>query len=320
LKTLAARILVPDLRAPWIPAATVSARRSAATSDVILSTGGASAHVVARLVRGARPWIADINDLWWRNPHNPVGPLRDRIDSRTEAGIIRSATALVVPNDARAGEIRERFGRAATTIPTGFDPAEFESADGTPPRAAREIVFAGTLYPDFNLALVFDAISKGSTTHGWSPAMVRVVFIGTGSGRAMAEASARRVDDFVDGIPPIPRPELLARLMSADALLLPLYSSDGTSLSMRFFDFVGAGRPIVAVGPDTRPAAQLIRQHALGFVCSSVEDLVSVLDSLVRSPRPPDLPHEVKRTFDLAASGPKLQRVIERAAAHRDSR
>jgi hypothetical protein len=317
LKLLAVRLLVPDLRAPWIPAATASARRRAAESQVVLSTGGASAHVVARLVRGGRPWIADINDLWWRNPHNRVGSLRKWVDFRTEAGIIRSATALVVPNDARAGEILDRFGRAATTIPTGFDPAEFEFSDDAPEAARREIVFAGTLYPDFKLALLFDAIAKGRTAHEWSPAMVRVVFIGTGAGRALAEASAWGVDEFVEGAAPIPRPELLTRLMAADVLLLPLYSSDETSLPMRFFDFVGAGRPIIAVGPDARPAARLIRRHALGVVCSSVDDLVSVLDRLVRNPRTPTLPLEARSAFDFSAFRTKLQLVIERATAQR---
>jgi glycosyltransferase involved in cell wall biosynthesis len=282
-------------------------------SHFVMSTGGASAHVVARAVHGSRPWIADINDLWWRNPHHRVGPLREWVDFRIEAGILRSATALTVPNEARGGEILERTGRTATTIPTGFDPAEFDLSDDRPAR--REIVFAGTLYSDFRLSLLLEALARGRAACGWSPEGVRLVFIGTGAGRVMAEAAAWGVDEFVEGIPPIPRADLLSRLVAADALLLPLYSSDATSLPMRFFDFVGAGRPIIAIGPAARPAAELIRTYDLGFVCSDADEIISVLDCLFRTPRPAGVTAEARRAFEMAASRPELQRVIERSTA-----
>ena len=309
-RAVAARVVVPDLRAPWIPVAVPPARRAALASDVVLSTGGASAHVVARMVRGKRPWVADINDLWWRNPHRRVGVLRERIDRRTENAILEGATALTVPNETLGDEVDRRTGRRATTVLTGFDPAEFQ-LDAPPPAPHREVVFAGTLYADFRLPLVLEALRRGREERGWTPAMLRIAFFGTGAGHALAQAAERGVDEFISGHTPIPRSELLAKLIAADALLFPLYPSDPFHLPMRFFDFVGAGRPFIAVGGDTAPAASMIRRHGLGVVCTSVTELVSAFDDITHGTRPPALGPEARQPFELASARPSLATLLE---------
>jgi glycosyltransferase involved in cell wall biosynthesis len=312
LRWFSARVVVPDLHAPWIPMATLAARRLVVASDVIVSTGAASAHVVARIVRGQRPWIVDINDLWWRNPHRPAGVLRERIDWHIESGIITAATALTVPNDALGAEIRRRFGRSPETILTGFDPSEFEPSRHAERTSRREIVFAGTLYRDFRLSLLLDALAKGREEHGWSSETLRVVFIGSGAGEAFAEAAAHGVSDFVDAVSPQPRAELLRALLEADALLMPLYPSDPYHLPMRFFDFVGSGRPMIGVGSAAAPAAEMIGRHAVGIVCSTTGELTQALDELVQNGRPADLPVETRREFELGTSRPQLAKVLER--------
>ena len=311
LRTVAARLVVPDLHAPWIPMATALARRLVGPADVVLSTGGASAHVVARLIRGARPWIADINDIWWRNPHQVAGALRERIDWRFERGVIGSAAAVTVPNDALGAEIRRRFGRSPATIFTGFDVAEFDLPRNGRRTSTREIIFAGTLYADFRLSLLLEALAKGREGCGWSSSTLRVVFIGSGAGQAVAAAKAHGVHDFVEGVSPVPRGELLKRLVDADATVVPLYPSDH-HLPMRFFDSVGSGRPMIGVGSPNADAAEMIQRHELGAVCSDVDTLTSVLDGIVRAPRAADLPLETRRLFDRASSRPALRQVLER--------
>jgi hypothetical protein len=314
LRTLAARLIVPDLHALWIPPATAMAFRIARASDAVLSTGAASAHLVARLVHRGRPWIADVNDLWWRNPHRNVGVFREGIDLRIERSIIGSPTALTVPNDALGAEIRTRFGRSPRTILTGFDLCEFEVPRNPARTSAREIIFAGTLYADFPLSVLLEALANGRDRRRWSSSTLRVVFIGTSAAEALSEARRHGVGEFVDAVPPMPRQDLLKRLGEADALLFPLYPSDPYHLPMRFFDFVGSGRPMIGVGSGSAPAAEMIERHALGFVCSTIDELVSVLDNLTQNGRPADLPLQNRRLFELGCSRPHLQEVLDQAA------
>jgi glycosyltransferase involved in cell wall biosynthesis len=315
LRTLAARVIVPDLHAPWIPPATVRASHFVGASDLVVSTGAASAHVVARLVRRGRPWIADINDLWWRSPHRKAGVVRKRIDWHVERGIVASATALTVPNDALGAEIHARFGRAPATVFTGFDRSEFNLPTDTAPTSTREIVFAGTLYADFPLSVLLETLARGRDGRGWSSSKIRAVFIGTGAGDAVSEARRYGVDEFVDAVPAMPRRDLLRRLGAADALLFPLYPSDPHHLPMRFFDFVGSARPMIGVGSAAAPGAKMIERHSLGVVCSSADELLSVLDDLVRTGRGADLPPQMQGVFELGSARPALQEVLERVTA-----
>jgi glycosyltransferase involved in cell wall biosynthesis len=315
LRRLAARFIVPDLHAPWIPPAAVRANHFAGTSDLVLSTGAASAHVVARLVRRGRPWIADINDFWWLNPHRKAGVVRKKIDLHVEKGIVASATAVTVPNDALGREINARFGCAPTTVFTGFDRSEFDLPIEAVPTSAREIVFAGTLYADFPLSVLLDALSRGRDERGWSSSAIRVVFIGTGAADAVSEARRYGVNEFVDAVPVMPRRDLLGRLRAADALLFPLYPSDPYHLPMRFFDFVGSARPMIGIGSAAAPGAKMIERHTLGVVCATADDLVLALDEIVRTGRSSDLSPQIRDVFELGSVRPALQEVVERVAA-----
>jgi len=315
MRALAARIVVPDLHAPWIPPAAIRARHFVGTSDLVLSTGAASAHVVARLVRRGRPWIADINDFWWHNPHRKAGAVRQRIDWRVERGIVASATALTVPNDALGAEIHARFGRAPATVLTGFDPVEFDLEAEITPTSTREIVFAGTLYADFPLSLLLDTLARGRDERGWSPSAIRVVFIGTGAADALSAARRYGVDELVAAVATMPRPDLLRRLRAADALLFPLYPSDPHHLPMRFFDFVGSARPLIGVGSAAAPGAKMIERHSLGVVCSTAEELVRIFDELVRAGGGADLSPDIQGAFELGSARPALREVLERVTA-----
>lgn len=315
MRWIGARLLVPDLYATWIPGAALAARRQAKNADVVISTGGASAHVVARLVRGSRPAIVDVNDLWWQNARGVHGPIRDRVNRVIEGEIIRGAGALIVPVREQGLEVERRWGRPSATVLTGFDPLDFRArhTNGSHPHR-REIVFAGTLYENFRLDVLFQAVAKGRSDHGWTAADLGFVFIGRGSGTAVAAAHAHGVDEFVQGVPPLPRVDVLGRLVLAEALLLPLYAEDPYHIPMRFFEFVGAGRPILGIGSPTVPAGRFIEEHRLGVVCENPTDLVAAVNQLMAGPRQPDLPIEKRAIFESATARPVLRQLIEQAA------
>ena len=66
---------------------------------------------------------------------------------------------------------------------------------------------------------------------------------------------------------PIPRADLLRRLVEADALLLPsLYETDRNALPMKLFEYVGAGRPVIVFGAGDHLAARLVADNGLGVV------------------------------------------------------
>ena len=310
LRTIAARLAFPDLHAPWIPGAIAAARREIADADLVLSTGGASAHVVARVVRGARPGIVDINDLWWAKALRQTGPIRDRVDRRLERWLVRSASALIVPAREQGVEVQRRWGRSSTTVPTGFDAADFTfGANGSHP-AGGEIIFAGNLYT-FPLDVVFGVLGRGRAELGWTPEQLHLSFIGSCAAPALVAAETQGVTEFVVGTPRIPRRELLQRLGNADALLLPLFAEDPHHLPMRFFEFVGAGRPIIGFGSPTVPAARLMQQHDLGPVCETTDELLAALAQVASGTRQSSPSPSTRALFELKHGRAALRELIE---------
>ena len=110
-------------------------------------------------------------------------------------------------------------------------------------------------------------------------------FVGRLTDRAALEADRHGVADFVSTSDPIPRRELIDRMMSADALLLPVHHQFPTARPMRLIEYIGAGRPILVFGNaadlERHLVVQLVASHGLGRVVSDGQELETLLRVLV---------------------------------------
>jgi glycosyltransferase involved in cell wall biosynthesis len=281
-REVAVRLAVPDRYVVWVPPAIAAARRVGANLDLVVSTGPVSAHLVARAVVGGRPWLADCNDLWSRNPDRTNGRLRDAVDAAMEHRVLRRATRLTTVSEPMRAELEHRHGKPVNVLYSGFDATEFPPPG---PRAAggpRRLLFAGTLYGKQDLTPLLRTLAVGRR-EGWlSPERLEVSFIGRLSDRAALEADRFDVADFVTTSEPIPRDQLLRLMVDADALLLPsLHDTDRNALPMKLFEYIGAKRPIIAFGPSEHLAASLVAEHGFGLVLPDEAGLQRFLRDLL---------------------------------------
>jgi len=279
-REVVSRVAVPDRYVIWVPGAVATAARVGRDHDIVVSTGPVSAHLVARAIRGRRPWLADCNDFWARNPHRTNGPVRDAVDTSLERVTLAGVTRLTAVNDEIRDELHRRHRKPATTLRSGFDPADFP-----PPRPDRngrpvELLSAGTLYPDHDLSGLLGALARGREAGLLRPGAFRVTFLGRLTGRAAAEAERHGVADLVTTGEPIPRAALLQRMADADALLLLVHENEPNALPMRFFEYVGAGRPIVLLGGPGHLVARHVTEHRLGSVVADPAELDAILAAI----------------------------------------
>jgi glycosyl transferase family 4 len=295
-REIVSRVTVPDRYVIWVPGAVATAARAGRRHDVVVSTGPVSAHLVARTIRGRRPWLADCNDFWARNPHRTNGPVRDAVDTALERVTLAGTTRLTAVNDEIRDELHRRHGKPATTLRSGFDPADFP-----PPRRDRgdrpvELLFAGTLYPDHDLGGLLGALARGRAAGLLRAGEFRVTFLGRLAGRAGIEAEQHGVGELVTTGEPIPRAALLQRMADADALLLLVHENEPNALPMRFFEYVGAGRPILLLGGPGHLVAQHVSEHRLGRVVADPAQLDAILPALAERrgglPEPDDAGRE----------------------------
>jgi hypothetical protein len=301
LRKIAASLAVPDRYVTWLPAAVAAASRAGRGCDVLMSTGPVSAHVVARAVRAGRPWVADFNDVWALDPGRESGVLHDVVDVVLEDITMRGAAHLTTTTESYREELGRRHGKPVTVLRSGFDPADFPGPAQTSADGHIELVFAGTLYPDQNVGGLLSALAAGHR-EGWlSPDRLTVRFIGGLTDRAALEAERHGIADFVSTSDPIPRPELIDYMMSADALLLPVHELFPTALPMRLIEYIGTGRPILVLANEAdlerQLVVELVASHGLGRVISERHELDTLLRALVddHSPLPTPDPAERER-------------------------
>ncbi len=282
LREIVARTTIPDRYVIWIPGAALAARRHGRGHEMVISTGPVSAHLAARTVVGGRPWLIDVNDLYALNPHRSSGRVRDAIDVFLEHHTLAAATQLTTVNDELRDELRRRTGKEVTTIYSGFDPKDFDTAPhGGDPGDAVKLLYAGSLYPSQNLEPLFRALESLRRERELSAADLEVSFIGRVTERAELEAGRFGLGDLVTASDPIARDELLTRMCNADALLLPLYDNDNAVLPIKIFEYIGAARPIIAWGEPRSLAGQLIRDRGFGVVATSDRELADQIARVI---------------------------------------
>jgi len=315
LLRLADRLAVPDFYFSWIPFALAAARRHLREGSILYSTAPVSGHVVARIAKGHRPWVADVNDLWWKNPFRRTGEVRGRVDHALEHFALSACSSLTTVNETIRRELEQRLGRPARVVWSGFDPAEFPPR-ARPAGAPARLLFTGTLYPSVDLSPLLDALDRGRADGSLAPERLEVVFVGGGSSRLALQAESRGLASFCRISDLVPRPQVLQELVDADALLLPVYREQEDIMPMRFFEYVGAGRPVIAMGPKDHLAAKTVEQRRLGVSVSSTEEMLEVLRRLAEAPAGaiPIAP-EARRDFSWTGRIRELIEVLDAAGA-----
>lgn len=250
--------------------------------DLIFSTAPPmSAHALAaRLARRTGlPWVADYRDLWTENPGYVAPGWRRAFDRRTEAAWLQRAAGIVTVTPSWQRRFAQRCGSAcpAVCIPNGYDEADFTDLPVEPRTdGAFRLVHTGSFYGPRDPGTLLDGLA--AYLHSAAPNARPLVLRLVGSmGQRFAERLARfdvEHPGVVEHRPYVPHREALAEMRAADALLLVVGAGQGRqhgavvagTLPGKIFEYLRAGRPILMLGDEHGDAAQIVRQHAAGWV------------------------------------------------------
>ena len=288
-------VLFPDEAVAWVPFAVRSGRRVHRTSpvDVLFSSAPPfSVHVAAGRLKQATglPWVADFRDPWVGNPFAaPVSSRRAARELVTERWIVERADRVVVASSEMRDRFVERYPELESRfvfIPNGYDRAD---AAGIVPVAGPEgrftILFAGSLYRPGELAAFLGGAELLLVRRPDLRSRLRVQFVGRANAENRAIAAAYtapgRIGDVVSFEDFVPRPQALARIAGADALLQLMTAAPGTGMFVggKLMEYLAFDRPILAVMPPGE-GRRLVEGLPAGYV-ADVEP-ASVADALER--------------------------------------
>lgn len=318
LKSLA----IPDYEVTWslAAAATAIALHRKEPFDALLSTSPPhSVQVAAALVQAATglPWLADFRDLWTDYHYYPFDDRRRRLDRRVEQAAIRRAAEVVSVSPVQAEVLAGTHGRPVHTVLTGFSEAEARAlgaGSSSAKNAVFRIVHAGQLYggrrtPEPILEALAILVGEGALRRD----EVRLDFYG--QAEPHVDEFARKYG-FADQLAQhgfVPRDEVLAAERASDLQLLLtwFHPEEAGVLPSKLFEYLAAGRPILACGVPNQASGPILSDTRGGWLVSDVDGAVRVLRDRIAAWR-----EGRAFTADVAA----LRRYTQRGAAEQFAR
>lgn len=257
-------------------------------ADAILTTSPPeTVHFIGRRV--ARDtgcaWIADLRDPWASSHLVDRPAWRRALDARMERAVLGEAAALVTVSEPIADEMRERLGGRVHVIRNGFDPDVFPRA-ATPDRGRFTLLYAGAVTTGrHDLASLAGGIRRFVEAHPAARGSFELRFLGE-------EASAVRsvfagLESMVRFEPRRPHAEAAEAMRRSAANLFLLWQDDSHPgvYTGKLFEYLGARRPILAVGAVPGVAGALVEETGAGRIARDAAEVAARLGELFEAHR-----------------------------------
>jgi glycosyltransferase involved in cell wall biosynthesis len=227
----------------------------------------------AALLAGARiarrlgwPLVLDYRDPWsaydWPRWHR--SGVSQWLGRRIEARLVRQSAARVLNTPSMRDWFEQSFPFAAAgrnfVVPNGFDAAAKVAAPAMD--GPLRIVHAGEIYGSRSLVPLLQAIERSSASHGARPIVVTTY--GALPSAEWQRIRAAGLERFIEERPRIPFVALFAELQRAHVLLALVSEHMTYSTPYKVYDYMAAGRPILALAPDGAALHELLAESGAG--------------------------------------------------------
>jgi glycosyltransferase involved in cell wall biosynthesis len=291
-------VIVPDeCLFTWGPATLLAMARLTKERRIecVITTGPPhSTHLLPLLLGPRRPaWIVDLRDGWRFESMRASWPTQaqDRLDAALERLVFRSAERVMGVTRPIAVDAQERLAARSAHVPNGWDPGLGTASVPLSARVAKAIdservnvVHTGTLSGGRGRdpRPVFEALRRLAAARPMVAARLRLVLAGS-----LSIEDERLLSEVDLGVPvehlgSLRREDAIELQHRADVLLLltsPTHVSEATG---KLFEYLAAGRPILALAGDNE-AARIVAETHTGVTVhpEDVDGIASALETAV---------------------------------------
>ncbi len=289
-------LAMPDRWATWQYWAVRKALHVARTLlvDAVWSTFPiATAHLIGLKVarRSGLPWVAEFRDPMWQGDYPPDRRV-NAMWKRMEVEIFGHASRVVVTTPGASDEYAGRFPRypreRIVLIPNGFDEETFQRATASLPAAGTKtcdglvtLLHSGIVYrSERDPTQLFAAIARMKAQGRLTANRFQLVLRASGDDAGFARdveqlgiADIVRLEPHVDYLP------ALQEMLTVDGLLLLQASNCNAQVPAKLYEYLRAGRPIVALTDPMGDTARTLDSAGTGILArlDSVDEIESAL-------------------------------------------
>ena len=323
-------VLVPEALvlawAPFAVAAAVRLQRRERFDCVITSSPPESGHLAGwALQRMGAAWIADVRDGWVFESYRPAWPtgLQERADRALERRLMRSADAVTCVAEPLVRYFAEELGARAVLVPNGWDPVALDGAGPLEPEVAAlldpgrvSLVHTGRLeVVNRDPAPLVEALGELARDDPATAARLELVFAGSFTRRELDMLGRDVAPGRMVVAGNLPRARALALQRAADGLLLIAAGTRTHEVTGKVFEYLGAGRPILALAEGTE-AARIVREARAGLSVPPGDRAAArrALTAFARGEVEPP-PDEGRRAYAYPAVAELMAEQVERVSA-----
>ncbi len=277
---------IPDARMFWIKPSIKFLKNYLKDHhvDAIISTGPPhSMHMIADALHKSTgiPWIADFRDPWTNIDFykdlrlTTWGDARHR---RLEKRILKNASKVVAVTWRMGDEFRELSGRDdIAVILNGFDDADYGRSNVVELDKEFSLVHVGSMNKDRNPEVLWKSIHEAISSSDQLREKIKIKLIGPVDFSVRESIERFELKPYTTFNEFVPHSEAVQIQQQAQLLLL-LINDAPSSLSIipgKLYEYLGAGRPILSIGPPESDSAKVI-EMAKGGVVHDYKDVEGI--------------------------------------------
>jgi glycosyltransferase involved in cell wall biosynthesis len=277
-------LFIPDPRKGWNKYALKKALELIKSEkiDVVITSGPPhSTHLIGKKIKeqtGIR-WIADFRDPWTdiyyykELYHSGIATWFDKI---IEKKVLSSADKIITVSDEVGKLLLKKIPKESEkiiVIPNGYDESDFKNASPLQ-NEFFTITYTGTISMSYRIESFVEAINQLPNEVKNS---IKIRFVGNVPDEILRMFKLKNIDSMVEVLGYIPHDQAINQMLSASLLLMAIPDSPDNKgiVTGKFFEYLAARRPILAIGPQGGDVDILIQKCHAGklFGYDNIEEM-----------------------------------------------
>lgn len=276
LRWIRGNFFIPDARVGWVSYAYKEAVKLIEQENirhVFISSPPHSSQLIGLRLKKRFPhvkWIADMRDPWtdiyyYKDLLHTASAARK--DAALERKVLEEADTILVVSEAIKRQFCKKSEKIKSgkiqVVPNGYDEADFETGV-TPEAGSFTIAYVGTMADTYRPEVFFEAFSR--LVKKYPDKNLRFRFIGNIPWPVKKQAEEYGISSNCEWNGHVTHEEAIRQMQSANLLLLIIPDAAGAEgiLTGKLFEYIGAGRPILGIGPKDGDAAKILRECGAG--------------------------------------------------------
>lgn len=267
-------LFIPDPRRFWVrPSIQLLAGLLRATPvDVVISTGPPhSMHLIGLGLKNRLgiPWVADFRDPWTNIDFYrdlPLSCLADLQHKKLEQKVLLRADHVVTVSPGMTREFIDKGTKEITTITNGYD--EERHTSGQPSTGKFNLLHLGSMPKSRNPEVLWKVLAELVSNNTLLASSLQIRLIGKVDLAVKDSISRYQLLDYTVYEDFVPHDQTLDILSGASVLLLCINNTPnaGGILTNKFFEYLSARRPVLAIGPVDGDASVILAETQAGNI------------------------------------------------------